>query len=95
MITNGSAFASRKIVERVVASKPLKIDISVDSSTADVHDMARGVEGSLARIERGLDLLVSERNKAKDRFPIRIMTTVHRLNAGNLERIACWQKRAA
>jgi MoaA/NifB/PqqE/SkfB family radical SAM enzyme len=92
VITNGSAFANHKLVKRVVASNPLKIDISVDGSTAEIHDVARGIEGSLARIERGLDLLVSERTKTKHRFPIRIIATVHRLNAGNLERIACWAK---
>ena len=68
------------------------MDISVDGATAEIHDAARGISGSLSRIERGLDLLVAERNKSGQKFPIRIMTTVHRLNAGNLEEIASWAK---
>ena len=35
---------------------------------------------------------MAERNKSGQKFPIRIMTTVHRLNAGNLEEIASWAK---
>jgi MoaA/NifB/PqqE/SkfB family radical SAM enzyme len=42
------------------------LDISVDGATAEILDAARGISGSLSRIERGLDLLVAERtNRTK------------------------------
>jgi len=93
VITNGSALTNEKIVRKIISAQPLNIDISVDGSTSEIHDKARGIEGSLDRIERGLRLLVSERNKSGQRFPIRIKPTVHRLNAGNLSEIVSWSKK--
>ena len=92
-ITNGSAFSSERTVRRIVAARPLKIDISVDGSTGDIHDRARGMDGSLARIERGIRLLVSERDRTGQRFAIRIKPTVHRLNVDNLRDIVDWSKK--
>src|ERR1700733_5740995 len=60
VITNGSAF-SQKIVERVVASNPVNIDISVDSSSAPINDEVRGSGGALANIEHGIRRLADER----------------------------------
>ena len=91
--TNGSALANQKIAKRIVAAEPLKIDISVDSASSDIHDKARGVDGSLSRIEEGLRLLASEKAKVRHQFPIRIKTTVHRLNASGLNDLVQWGKR--
>ncbi len=90
--TNGSALANQKYVRRIVAAKPLKIDVSVDSASGEIHDKARGIDGSLARIEKGLRLLVSEQAKARQHFPIRIKVTVHRYNAGKLKDLVRWSK---
>lgn len=90
MTTNGSTLSKIRFVERVVAAKPLKIDVSVDSGSGTVHDNARGVTGSLARIECGLRHLVSEQERTGHRFPIRIKVTVHRLNAHKLTPVVKW-----
>jgi MoaA/NifB/PqqE/SkfB family radical SAM enzyme len=88
--TNGSSLSKIGFVKRLVAAQPLKIDISVDGASRDIHDNARGVPGSLARIEQGLKTLVVERDSSGRRFPIRIKVTVHRLNAAKLTPIVRW-----
>lgn len=93
MTTNGSSLANEKFVKGLVAAPPLKIDISIDGANDDIHDLARGVPGSLARIERGLRTLVIERNRSGNHFPIRIKVTVHRLNATRLTPIVHWAER--
>lgn len=90
--TNGSTLARSRFVQRIVAAEPLKIDVSVDSSSGDVHDDARGVPGSLARIEQGLRMLISERDRTGRKFAVRIKVTVHRLNAGKLAPIVEWSE---
>jgi MoaA/NifB/PqqE/SkfB family radical SAM enzyme len=90
MTTNGSTLSRTRFVERLVATRPLKIDVSVDSGSSIVHDNARGVAGSLERIEYGLRHLVSEQERAGHRFPIRIKVTVHRLNAHELTPVVRW-----
>src|SRR5262245_55865485 len=40
--TNGSAL-SKTTAKRVVSAKPLNVDVSVDGSSAGVHDASRGV----------------------------------------------------
>ncbi|WP_363324005.1 radical SAM protein [uncultured Bradyrhizobium sp.] len=94
MTTNGSGLTRDKFVQRLVATRPVKIDISVDSSSDEVHDTARGVPGSLRRIEHGLRMLLAEQTRTGLRFPIRIKVTVHRLNAGKLVPIVNWAKQA-
>ncbi|MCG2633000.1 radical SAM protein [Bradyrhizobium sp. WYCCWR 13023] len=94
MTTNGSALTRHRFVQHLVASRPIKIDISVDSASDDIHDVVRGVPGSLGRIEHGLRMLVSERNKTRLDFPVRIKVTVHRMNAGRLAPIVEWARRA-
>jgi len=93
MTTNGSTLARDRFVQRLVAAYPLKVDVSVDGSSGDVHDDVRGVPGSLARIERGLRGLISERDRRGLNFAIRIKVTVHRLNAGKLVPIVDWAEK--
>jgi len=90
MTTNGSTLTKTRFVERLVATRPLKIDVSVDSALSPVHDRARGVAGSLARIEHGMRQLVLEQEKSGHKFPIRIKVTVHRLNARELAPVVRW-----
>lgn len=90
MTTNGSTLSKSRFVERIVAARPLKIDVSVDSSSSEVHDLARGVPGSFQRIEKGLRALIAERNRTGARFAVRIKVTVHKLNAGQLASVVTW-----
>ena len=89
VITNGSAL-TEGIAERIAAAAPLNIDISVDGATPQVHDLARGVPGSLARIGEGIGRLRRARDAAKQHFAIRIKPTVHRGNYTTLPDIVRW-----
>ncbi len=91
VITNGSAF-SRHIVEKVIAAKPMNIDISVDSSTAEIHDYIRGMPKSLDKITKGIGFLREERDRLGLKFPIRIKTTVHSYNFRILPELVNWAK---
>ncbi|SHH48630.1 radical SAM additional 4Fe4S-binding SPASM domain-containing protein [Bradyrhizobium erythrophlei] len=87
--TNGSALNERS-VKRIVRSRPVNVNISVDSSVAHIHDQARGINGSLKRIERGIRLLIEEQARAEQHFLIRIKPTVHRHNIDNLGQLVDW-----
>jgi MoaA/NifB/PqqE/SkfB family radical SAM enzyme len=88
-ITNGSTL-SRGTVERIVAAHPMNLDISVDGTTAEIHDTVRGIPGSLQQITRGIGLLRTSRDRHNLNFPIRIKPTVHRLNFRNLPALVEW-----
>jgi radical SAM protein with 4Fe4S-binding SPASM domain len=92
VMTNGSAF-NRHIVEKVVAAKPMNIDISVDSATAEIHDYVRGVPNSLNRITEGIGFIREERDRLSLKFPIRIKPTVHFHNFRILPELVDWAKR--
>jgi len=89
VITNGSAL-TESTVRRVVESRPVYFDVSVDGATSEIHDRARGVDGSLARVSRGIRMLVERRNASGQGFPIRIKPTVHRYNHGHLAELVDW-----
>ena len=80
VITNGSAFRSEAVVAKVVAARPMNIDVSVDAADVATHDFVRGVPGSLRAIEARLVRLRDERARSGRHFPIRITPTVSRLN---------------
>ncbi|WZO98126.1 radical SAM protein [Isosphaeraceae bacterium EP7] len=90
LITNGSAFVRSETVRRLVATRPMNVDISVDGPTAEIHDHIRGVPGSLADIERGIGALVEERGRAGVSFPIRIKPTINALNFRAMPDLVRW-----
>ena len=92
VITNGSCF-TRRTAERVVASQPCNIDISVDSADSGVHDAARGMPGSLQHIEIGIARLREVQARQGIKFPIRIKPTVHALNCETLPDLVEWTQR--
>ncbi len=87
--TNGSALTS-PIIKRIVAANPLNINISIDSADPDVHDYARGISGSHARITRQLQWLAKAKKESGKNFPIIIKPTVHAGNLHTLESIPSW-----
>src|ERR1039457_1448246 len=91
VITNGSAL-NPKVVKRIVAAKPFNIDISVDSANNNIHDEARGIVGSLDKIQAGVRLLLDERSRTGQAFLVRIKSTVHRLNVQGLDKLVDWTK---
>ncbi len=89
VITNGSAF-SPATIEAVIGAGPTNIDISVDAASAEIHDHARGVQGSLDKITEGIGLLLRERKRHEEDFPVRIKPTVHLLNYRELPSLVEW-----
>ena len=87
--TNGSAFTP-KIIEQTVAARPFNVNVSIDSHRAEVHDYSRGVAGSLERITKALQLLLAERAKQKQDFPVIIKPVVHKLNFRDLPDLVEW-----
>ncbi len=90
VITNGSVFSNPHFVQRVVAACPTKLDISVDSAQASIHDTVRGIEHSLEKITHGIQLLREACAQQNQHFPIRIKPTVHRLNFRYLPELVEW-----
>ncbi|KJV06246.1 radical SAM protein [Methylocucumis oryzae] len=87
--TNGSGL-TKSIVERVVAAQPFNINISMDAHIAEIHDYVRGIPGSLERITKQLKMLIEERNKKNQTFPITIKPVVHASNLHILHEIPKW-----
>jgi MoaA/NifB/PqqE/SkfB family radical SAM enzyme len=90
VITNGSAFANPGLVSRLVASRPLKVDISVDGPTAEIHDRLRRVPGSLDAITRGIAALRAEQGRTGLRFPVRIKPTLNASNFRSMPALVSW-----
>jgi MoaA/NifB/PqqE/SkfB family radical SAM enzyme len=90
VITNGSAFASDRVVGRFVAARPLKVDISVDGPTPEIHDRLRGIPGSLAAIVAGIRKLRDTRSALGVSFPIRIKPTLNSVNFRAMPDLVAW-----
>lgn len=90
VITNGSAFTGGRVVERFVAARPLKVEISVDGPTPAIHDRLRGVPGSLKAIEAGIGNLRRARAAASGSFPIRIKPTLNSVNFRAMPALVRW-----
>ena len=57
MTSNGTLISNEKKAERLALSGLRKINISIDSPQADIHDEIRGIKGSFKRTTRGFRLL--------------------------------------
>ena len=90
VITNGSAFTNDRIVERLVAARPMKLEISVDGPTAEIHDRLRGAPGSLEAIEAGVRNLRRAHREAGVSFPIRIKPTLNSANFRTMPALVRW-----
>jgi len=90
LITNGSAFASDRVVDRLVATRPLMIEISVDGPSPEVHDRLRGVPGSLECISAGTRKLWNTQLRLGIRFPIRIKATLNAVNYRVMPDLVTW-----
>ncbi|MCK5583315.1 MAG: radical SAM protein [Elusimicrobiales bacterium] len=77
IITNGTIF-SDEIFEKLKKLKPRALAVSLDASTAEIHDRIRGQKGAFEKtwkfVERGL----------KEKLPISVITTVHKMNLKEL-----------
>ncbi|HZK81910.1 MAG TPA: radical SAM protein [Humisphaera sp.] len=89
--TNGSAFSER-IINQTLDLKPFNINMSMDSHIAEIHNYARGIEGSLEKITKGIQMLIAERNRRGMDFPVIIKPVVHKLNYKYLPDMVDWVK---
>jgi SynChlorMet cassette radical SAM/SPASM protein ScmE len=83
LLTNGTLITERTLREFEVGKRRLRlnsIQISIDGSTAEVHDLSR--PHSFARAIRGLRLL------QEAEFPMTVRVTVNRYNVNDLKNIA-------
>ncbi len=77
--TNGWAL-DEQMAHDLVAARPFNVNISLDGACAKTHDYLRGRDGSFVRAVRGLELMRSQQDEQKIRFPITIKQTVSRYN---------------
>ena len=87
--TNGSGLVP-KFVEKIVEYRPFNMNISIDSNDPESHDYSRGVKGSFRKVQRGLELLIRQRDAAGLDFPIIIKPVVHRLNFRGAAELVRW-----
>lgn len=90
VITNGSAFSSEQVIGRFVSARPIKVEISVDGPTAEIHDRLRGYSGSLERIALGIRKLRQAQDATGIRFPIRIKPTLNAVNFRSMTDLVRW-----
>jgi MoaA/NifB/PqqE/SkfB family radical SAM enzyme len=89
--TNGSALAN-KVIAEVIDARPFNVNVSMDSHLPEIHDYARGVEGSFAKITRGIRELLAQRDAAGLDFPVILKPVVHRLNYTHLPAMVEWAR---
>ncbi|MBN1967512.1 MAG: SynChlorMet cassette radical SAM/SPASM protein ScmE [Anaerolineae bacterium] len=86
ILTNGTLITPDTIAQFAVGKRCLRLDaiqVSIDGSTAEVHDKSRPPH-SFDRAVRGLRLLIEHG------FPITVRVTINRHNVDDLERIAAF-----
>jgi MoaA/NifB/PqqE/SkfB family radical SAM enzyme len=89
--TNGSAL-NEKNIRQLIDARPFNVNMSMDSHVAEIHDYARGIEGSLQKISKNIQDLIAERNAQGLDFPVIIKPVVHRLNYRYLPGMVDWVK---
>jgi MoaA/NifB/PqqE/SkfB family radical SAM enzyme len=90
LITNGSTLAIPRVASRLVATRPLKLDVSVDGPTPEIHDRLRGAPGSLDAIRRGINAVRAEQERAGVHFPVRIKPTINAVNFRSMPALVSW-----
>ncbi len=77
VITNGTVY-SDEIFEKLKNLKPRAVAVSLDAANTEIHDRIRGQKGAFEKtwefVDRGL----------KEKLPVSIITTVHKLNLKEL-----------
>lgn len=91
--TNGSAL-NRRNAQKLVAARPLNLNVSVDAPDAALHDYLRGWPGLFQKLSDGIKYVREERDKARLDFPIIIKTTVNSKNFRVLPDMVGWVKQA-
>ncbi len=77
IITNGTVY-SDEIFEKLKKLKPRALAVSLDASTAEIHDRIRGQKGAFEKTWKFIGRALEEK------LPVSIITTVHKLNLKEL-----------
>jgi len=91
LTTNGTAL-TQKNAEKLVAARPMNLNISIDSAKAEVNDYQRGYKGLLEKVTKGIKYVVAERERQGASFPIIIKPAVTSLNFRDLPELLEWTK---
>ncbi len=86
ILTNGWLLDKNNI-KKICDASPDLISLSLDGSTATLHDEIRGVKGSYKKILESCKLIKEEFNKQRKSVQVRITTVVSKLNIHNIENI--------
>lgn len=80
VITNG-IMADEEIMKKLVPLSPRAVAVSVDAATPEIHDHIRGRAGAYADSWKFIELAL------KYELPVSVITTVHKLNIGELAKM--------
>lgn len=86
-VVNGTGITDEAMADRMIAEGPTEITVSLDSHRPEIHDRARGTEGSFEAATRALRLLVAARARARSDKPVYAMTIVCERNYRELEEL--------
>ena len=78
LVTNGW-FVDEAVADRIAAIGDVRVHVSVDGASPEVHDAVRGVPGSWRRAVRAIDLLVARG------VPVQVNHTISSANAATLQ----------
>lgn len=89
-LTSNGLYINEDRAQRLVASRPFNINMSIDSTDAAVHDYLRGYQGAFEKTAEAIRLLQTEREKQKITFPIIIKPTVTIKNFSQMPALIRW-----
>jgi radical SAM protein with 4Fe4S-binding SPASM domain len=78
MAVNG-ALVTKEIARKMIASGIVRVSVSIDGVTREVHDTFRGMDGAFDLALRGIGILV------KNGVPVQINTTVAAMNVSQMD----------
>jgi len=80
VITNGTIY-SEEIFEKLKELKPRAVAVSLDAADPALHDKIRGAAGAFKKTNDFIDRCL------KEGLPVSVITTVHKLNIGELAKM--------
>ncbi len=82
LCTNGLLL--QKYHNEICSSGATCVSVSLDGATAERHDAIRGIPGSYRQIEKGIETLLSQHRRTKNRPIMRVRMTISNRNADEI-----------
>ncbi|TAK36237.1 MAG: radical SAM protein [Chloroflexota bacterium] len=92
IVTNGW-LVNHERAAKLIAARPLNINLSLDGGTPETHDTLRGIPGAFERATGAAHLLNEQRKAQGVTTGIFIKTTIMRQNVRELETVLDWVDR--